>query len=252
MKKAVLFLIFSLLISIVLFGQNKLIMDAGDLPPHTSPVLDGHGMLAKILSESLKDKGWSIEYNFYPVARLIQMMSNGNIRGTFTAEAAIDKNDFYYVPLQINRLIFFYMKDKFPHGLSFTTLSDLSEYVVGTVRGTPSEAVLTAAGISIESAVDEVQNFKKLQSGRIDLVSTVDVFGLYQIKENGFNIDDFGMTNSYDESVSIFAILNSDPIAAKVIGDINDGFKAAKRNGRLLEILEGYLGKGNVPDYLIP
>ena len=237
-----------------LYGQEKknIIIYGINFPPLSAPELSGYGLLPQAVSESLKEKNYNIKYKFLPMARLISNLKNEKIKIAFINKLEVDTDKYYMKILHNSKVVFFYKKSKFPKKLNFSDLSEVAKYRLGVVRGAPTIDSFKKAGIIIELATDETNNFKKLQAERVDLVSTVDSFGWYTLKKIKENLKDFAVTNLTFDTDTVIAISKSTSDGIQIFKDISEGYETIKRNGKLIRIFETYFGKGNVPINSIP
>jgi ABC-type amino acid transport substrate-binding protein len=252
MKRFYLVLISFLVLSSVLYGQTKVVITATDLAPLCSASMKDTGLLPQIIAEALKEKNYSIEYFFQPMARVVTNIANKSIDVAFISRFLVDEKNYYIKSLLLSNVVFFYKKSKFPNGLQYTDLSELKKYHIGVVRGAPTIEMLEKAGLKLDLAADEFLDFNKLQADRLDLLSTVDVFGWYTIKKNGADINDYSVSKSMMLIDSAIIISKSMPNSKKIFDDIDTGYTTIKTNNKLLQILEIYFGKGKVQSYSIP
>ena len=143
------------------------------------------------------------------------------------------------VPLLKTKLVFFFKKDKFPDGVRYENLSDLSDQRIGDLRGSPQVEIFKENGIKIEFANEIIQNFKKLEANRVDLIICSDLSGL-QIVKDFFpdSIDDFDMT---EESLYI---IDDGIIFLKekeeMVNKFKKGLEVIKENGTYQKIVDKY------------
>lgn len=238
--------------SALLFGETALVVSATDLPPLGGPALEGNGVLGRMVSEALKGRGYRITFEYMPFARIVTSLQNRALQAAFFNRVQASEKDYFVEPILRTSVVFFYKKAQFPGGLTFTDLRELSSYRIGVVRGAPTIPLLENAGIHPDLAADELQDFRKLQSDRVDLVSTLDLFGWHALGQIGANPDDYGISASVVVVESCFLLSRSIPNAQTIQRDFLAGLDAAKKNNQLKRILESVYGSNRVPEYAIP
>lgn len=244
------------LLAMVLFpgllgADTKLVVTATDLPPLGSPSLEGNGVLGRFVSEAFQGKNYLVSYEYLPFARIVTSLEANTVPAAFFNRFQANERDYHVIPILRSQVVFFYKKGRFPQGLSFQDLKELGKYRIGIVRGAPTIGALEEAGIVPDLAADEAQDFRKLQNDRVDLVSTVDIFGWYALKELNANRDEYGVTSPLFLVESCLLVSRTLPEARRITEDFRTGFEAAKKSGRLRSILESVYGP-LVPEYAVP
>lgn len=251
MKKFITILLSCCMLSISTFADEKITIGLLEAPPMLEETAPGYGLTARILSECLKDKGYEIDYEFYPYLRLIKMLKDGELYGGLLALSEEDSELFLVKPMYYFQLTFFYKKSAFPEGVTYSTLKDLQKYRIGVLRGAPQIPDFEAAGIITETVHSEEANFMKLQADRIDLASTVEIMGLKALRDLHENLDDYGMTAPLQTMPTIFAAPKDQKNIAQFLNDLHTGYEDALKNGAILKILESFYGEGKVPDWVL-
>jgi len=128
--------------------------------------------LLKIIWQELGIKPQQI--NVYPWARAYKMLKDGNNVMLFTTAKTEDRvNLFKWVcPVSANtRTVLISLAKKRP---VISSPDELKNCKIGIVRGDAAEQILLASGFSsdqMDSVSTLVQNIKKLDTGRIDLIA---------------------------------------------------------------------------------
>ena len=146
----------------------------GEFTPWTSANLKHGGFTNHVISEAFKLEGYDVKFTFYPWKRTYEAAKDGNgFQATSywypSEERARDY--FYSHPLQIDRTVFFHLKDSpLPN---WKTLDDLKGKRIGATREytyTPEFWAAQKSGrLNIQVANSDEVNFNKLINGRIDL-----------------------------------------------------------------------------------
>lgn len=196
--------------------------------------------------------------NYQPMARSVQSFGEGR----FVAHVGSRNVLFVSVPkdqidsmLLGNYSIFFhYLKSRQPGPApSYDKLSDLKDYRIASLVGTPTIKILKKAHLKVDSGPNLDSGLMKLMKGRVDLWASVGSTAIYLAERN------------YPERAGDLAHIEK-PIFAGSI-DMNfrkdheeyplrkqqfsKGMDIIYANGTYMDILESYFGKGLVPAYIL-
>ena len=146
----------------------------GEFMPWTSANLNHGGFTNHVISEAFKLEGYDVKLTFYPWKRAYEAAKDGKeFQGTSYWYPSEERaRDYYYShPLQIDRTVFFHLKDKpLP---DWKTLDDFKGMRIGATRAytyTPEFWEAQKSGrLNIQVANSDEVNFNKLINGRIDL-----------------------------------------------------------------------------------
>lgn len=170
--------VLALLMSGAALAQTRLLIASGELPPYVSEqradsflqdLFDAIGPLMNV----------RFEFVFMPWKRCEIAVARHEVWGAvpYVPTPEREQQMLFSAPLYDKKTVFFYYADK-PRAWVFESLEDLRGQRVGAVRGYFYEAMLLQAGLTLDYAVSEESNFRKLQAGRVDLVPAVDAVGL--------------------------------------------------------------------------
>ena len=135
--------------------------------------------MAELVREAFKRSGYNLKIAYYPWARVVKMAKDGAVDGYFPEYYSDELKEDFFVssPIPGGPLGFFKKKGK---SISYSTLNDLRPYSIGVVRGYINTAEFDAADyLKKDEANDDLQNFKKLLAGRVDLIVADKYVGLY-------------------------------------------------------------------------
>jgi polar amino acid transport system substrate-binding protein len=91
-----------------------------------------------------------------------------------------DKIYDFSAPLYTSASDFFaYSKDGTKPDIPYETLADLRNYRIGGIQGYYYQKMFKEAGLDVDYALNEEQNFQRLQLGRIDLFPAATTVGWY-------------------------------------------------------------------------
>ena len=242
MKKFI--FLFAMTVLIVSGHANaaKLHFAEGEWVPYVSQDLHNNGVSAEIVSAALQAVGLDVEYSFYPWKRSLIMVEKGAAVGSFpwskTPERA--KVLLYSDPIHSTREVLFYLKDRFPDGVEFNALPDLSSYVFGGTRGYWYEDYFIKHGLNVDYVADPETSFMKLEKGRVDFVPENELVGWsYLRKLFPGNESKFSATRKAYRSEKMYVIFN------KKNGRVprnrfNEGLRIIRKNGIYDAILKKY------------
>jgi polar amino acid transport system substrate-binding protein len=206
----------------------------------------GFGLGRDIVTEAFEAVALPTDFYIFPMIRNVrsiareQSTANLGVFRWFQAQGMSEQVD--HVDILNMHFVFFYKKARFPHGISFEQLSDLSPYVIGNVRGSATSQLIEKATLDVSFATQVAQNFKKLEAGRIDLAIAVDLAG-WQIIHDLYP----GEMNTF---ATIEKTIMTEPLALifrKEDHDLRDAFVQGLyhlvSSRRYMEILHQYYGQ---------
>ncbi|OOF26552.1 hypothetical protein BZJ19_05365 [Salinivibrio proteolyticus] len=146
----------------------------GEFAPLMSARVKHGGLVSHIVTEALANSGYEVEYGFFPWKRAFVMAKNGRWDGSvawgYTAERA---NDFAYSDPIYPERIYLYYRQHFVFDWQDDT--DLQGVKLGVNRGYLDEYMLQqmqkrGLDINYQTTTTELQNFRALLGGRVDVV----------------------------------------------------------------------------------
>jgi polar amino acid transport system substrate-binding protein len=151
-------------------AARTLHLAATECPPYYSPSLPGGGPVAQLTLAALRQAGYQVELRFLPWARALRLGEQGQVDGLVGVwhspqrEAAF----LYSLPVVSNRIVLCGLQGRMP--ARFTSFEALRPQVIGIVRGYANPPALADAQVRTEEVDNDLQNLRKLQAERIDLV----------------------------------------------------------------------------------
>lgn len=157
---------------------------SSELPPYVSES-PGQSFLSSLLPEIGKLMGVHFEIRFMPWKRCEAAVEQGEAWAAMPYVITVERQQHFAfsAPLYHKRTVFFQYLDEGEQPIRYRKLADLRPYRVGVVNGYYYVPMLEQAGVPIDLAGSEVQNLRKLRSGRVDLAPAVDVVGWYLIRQ---------------------------------------------------------------------
>lgn len=145
-----------------------------DWPPFTGPNLPDQGRSTAIVQAALAGASLTLQVDFLPWQRaLTSGLQDPDFQGYFPEyqDAEMARRCLLSQPIGYSPLGFAERADA---PVTWTQLADLAERRIGIVRGYVNnpefDALAAAGGLTVEAAVDDATNLRKLAAGRLDLV----------------------------------------------------------------------------------
>ena len=151
-------------------------------PPYVYDQPEDGGYATEVLKAAFSASKYDIKLAFFPWARVVQTAGKNSYAGYFPEyySKRIEKQFYFSDPFPAGPLVFFKRKHD---SISYANLEDLRSYTIGVVRGyINSEAFDTASFLTKFESNNDLQNFRMLFAGRIDLVVADRYVGYYLVK----------------------------------------------------------------------
>ncbi|MCP3925291.1 MAG: amino acid ABC transporter substrate-binding protein [Desulfobacterales bacterium] len=250
MKKIMWILILSIFLSQPLSAESVNVITY-HYPPYV--VGDGSGILELILHKVSKYTKHKIKFEKYPLKRASLTFGGDYKDKLFLGVYHNLPKQPVSVRTQIfirTRIVSVYYKKDFPK-FNYTSFEELKGKTIGVLFGNPFNRVLVKYGLKQEKNSQLKNNLKKLVNQRIDfwLVPDITAYQLIEKEMPGMR-DLFGFFEDRKAIplLPISLVAGEESNKKKVFTDICTGLKKIVKNGKCLKILEGFYGKGLVPD----
>lgn len=142
---------------------------ATEFPPYTSATLPGGGIACAITRAALERSGWTMSLAFRPWARALSEFRQGLHDGVIGTWHSAERAATMRFPRDlglINRIGFMARAGS---GLKVEELSQLAGLRIGTVLGYANPERFERARLTLDPAVDDLANLRKLLAGRVEL-----------------------------------------------------------------------------------
>ncbi|WP_090383146.1 substrate-binding periplasmic protein [Pseudomonas anguilliseptica] len=140
-----------------------------EYPPYSSEQLPNGGSIVALTRRAFAVRGHPLQIDFLPWARARVELSNGNYQGALALwpkevkeEGLLPSRPLFYSELGL------FIRDGYP--LQFNQLQELRGKTLGIVRGYGYPQHILDAGLTLEDAVDDISNLRKLNARRFDMV----------------------------------------------------------------------------------
>lgn len=234
--------------SININANEKITVAAFEYPPIYQNE-ESKGLSCEIVIESFKTVGVDVEIIFQPVTRMVVMVADGQamcgIGGTVLFELPEIKSKVTIsLPVQYVSQGFFYSKKKFPNGINYKNLDELSGYNIGVLNGSGIMKFLEKnKSLHLDPNTIHDGSAKQLQSGRIDLWAIVDLTGIMYMNKlfakEAVNYTYSKPFNKGDVSVVFSKKLDPNNIYKN---KFMEGLAKIKKSGKYMEIMAKYYG----------
>ncbi len=130
-----------------------------------------------LLHEIFNDlPGYSLKIKSVPWKRCLLLIEAGKIDGTFSLFKKPERLAYmnFTMPVVLDRSVIWYSSINFKTPLSWSRFQDLAQYKIGVIRGEnfnkEIDQLISSQQIKTFHVTNDVQNFKKLALGRIDII----------------------------------------------------------------------------------
>jgi ABC-type amino acid transport substrate-binding protein len=231
-----------------LAANEKIVVMAFEYPPIYQNDKD-KGLSGDIVVEAFKAVNIDVEMQFYPVSRMVRNVSSGQavcgIGGAILFAAPdVAANVTVSSVIQFVSQTFLYDVRKYPAGITFANLADMSRYRIGVLNGSGIMKLLEKTKeLKLDTNTTHDGTAKQLQIGRVDVWAIVDLTGIMYMKklfpEEATN---YKFTKSFNlGDVSVVFSRQMDP--NNVYNDkFKEGLAAIKKNGTYMQIMARYYG----------
>ena len=157
--------------------------------PWTGKRLKFDGFVNHVVAEAFQRAGYAVRYTYLPWKRALGETRKGKYSALSYVYYSKDRDKEFYLsdPISSEKIVLFHLKSR-PIS-DWKTLDDLKEYKIGATRGyTYSREFWQAAEsrrLNVDVTDNDIQNFKKLFAGRIDIFPSGLVNG-YRILQKEF------------------------------------------------------------------
>ncbi|NIR50951.1 transporter substrate-binding domain-containing protein [candidate division KSB1 bacterium] len=218
----------------------------GEWSPYVTQRIDGFGVMTKIVTAVLNDMELKPEYTFLHFYKGYELVKEGSIRGTFPyfKTEPREREMFFSDSLFAVRYVFFYQKDRFKDISKIKRLADLAGYKVAIIKGYSYGKKIDAALANMRgvSAYNEINAFRMLQKGEIDLLPASEKVGQDLIRRYfGDAPYEFGIIpDLYSEEYVYFIVSKSESRNKRFIEAFNRSLRKIRQNGVYNDIVNSY------------
>ena len=161
-------------------AEPQLRMATLEYPPYSTEQRPDGGSIVALTRRAFAVRGYPVQIDFLPWARVRAELGNGNYQGALALWPKEVKEERLHPsrPLFYSELGLFIRND---YPLQFSQLQELRGQTLGIVRGYGYPQHILDAGLTLEDAVDDISNLRKLNARRFDMVLLERVVGNHLI-----------------------------------------------------------------------
>ena len=229
-----------LVLSTSAFADRNITLATLDWQPYVGSDMKNYGFNAEIITEALKQVGYTVNIEFMPWDDVISKTRQGLYDGAFPEYYSKERSEnFVYSSFFSNSLLGFYKRKE--SNITYKTLHDLKPYKIGIVTGyINTEEFDSATYLKKVESDSDLESLKKLISGEVDLIIIDKLVAQYIIRND--LPEAAGRLEFVDPPLVIhplFLILpkkltNSEQIK----NDFNKGFDIISHNGTVDAIMK--------------
>jgi polar amino acid transport system substrate-binding protein len=189
----------SIVVSVIIgFGGSSLIdgsasaeqlvtIAAHEYSPWAGKNLKFNGFVNHVITEAFRRGGYTVKYTYLPFKRGVRETKNGEYSALSYVYISKDREKEFYLsdPISAEKIVLFNLKSN--PIKDWNTLDDLKQYKFGATRGYTYTGEFWKAAESKRLKVDltdnDLQNFKKLFVGRIDIFPSGLVNGYHLLQK---------------------------------------------------------------------
>jgi polar amino acid transport system substrate-binding protein len=158
--------------------------------PWTGKNLKSNGFVNHVITEAFQRRGYTVKFTYLPWKRGVTETKNGQYSALSYVYWSKDREKEFYLsePISVEKIVLFHLKSN--PIKNWKILDELKNYKFGATRGYTYTKEFWKAAESKQLTVDvtnsDIQNFKKLLAGRIDIFPSGLVNG-HSILQKEFN-----------------------------------------------------------------
>lgn len=216
----------------------------GEWPPYTSKKMAHYGIYSRIVTAAFALEGIKVEYGFSPWVRSYLQVIEGSWDGSLTWASTPKKEAevLFSDPVFHHKKVFFHLKSS---DFNWHTFNDLKNIKIGaTRRYTYSREFDQAAHegtINVAYTTSDIQNFKKLLFGRLDVFPS-DIEVGYELLNTSFTPEQVNLITHHPKPIQvtythvIFTKKNPKK-SQRLLKLFNSGLNKLRSSGRYDELL---------------
>lgn len=240
------------LLTLKVYGANpdasahtpkSLVLVTSEFKPYMMDRLEAPGLFSEIVVSAYKKAGYTVKVVFLPWKRAVLSVKAGKYDGLVGANHSEKRAEFMLFSNAVIKAnyAFFALKSR---NITYRTLSDLSTYRVGYLRGgIVLDQFHKADWLKKEEVRDHEQAINMLRAGRFDLILSQKLLIPYHLKEQGLHFEGESieaLSPNYGSLKAYTTVSKHHPEGSKVIKHFNEGLRAIVMSGEYQKILKKY------------
>ncbi len=210
-----------------------------DYPPYSSRLYPGGGAMAAVVREALAVKGYRVEIDTRPWARVLRDKDKFDGVLVLWPDEVTAMSLHHYLPIFRSRVGFYTRVDT---PVDTRNLAALYQRTVGIARGYGYPRVVFESGFDLVEQTDDLTNLRMLHGRRFDLVVIERPVGEHIIKTQlPEALDKLVWNEPALAEVSLgLALVRNDARSEQLHRDLDAGVAALKKSGRLAQIIRDF------------
>ena len=230
-------------------AQTAFKIGSPSFPPYVYALDDGEitGLATEIVAGIFQSMEIDYETRIYPWARVLNMLTEGEIHALYTIMKNTEREAIFYYPeepITHSKWVFFIRRTD-AGKLKFDSFDDLKGKRIGLIRDTkytPALWEFVEKEQNYELVAQEPQNFEKLVNNRIDYLVTEYTVGMSVAKTLGIENDIVALTDNPLESTPLYIAFSQKMVKKEFVDRFSNELKNFKA-GRYEKILKKYIEK---------
>lgn len=211
---------------------------AEEWSPFSSLDLKYNGLMCRIITEAFALENVTVEYGFFPGARALQLVKNGEWDAVGGWTPTEERSQYYYFSdtLLNETVVFFHLKTL---AFDWKKWSDLDGLRIGATidyyYGKGFEQAEKKDMLLVERVYSDEQNFKKLIAGRLDLFAVNLESGLTLVSDKFSSTEAESVTYHkfpLDEGPLVLMFSKKDEKNKRLVDLFNKGLKKLRATGK--------------------
>lgn len=237
-----------LLLLILLFSwgcySKQLTIAIGEYPPFSGQQLEQQGIVPRIIRAAFATQDYTVKFEFMPWGRSFKAAKLGRYDAAAYWFCTPKRAQTFHCsePLYYEATYFYYHKRKPLQ--TWSTLEDLEDFIIGATQGYSYTAefwqLAKKQKLNVDEVTSDLQNFKKLIKGRIDLFPIAKIPATHLLKQH-FSAEDIEQISFNNKPLltksSHLMFLKDNPNSKQLLALFNQGLESIKRSGQYDAIL---------------
>lgn len=227
------------------WGYSKPLRFASmEYPPFYGSQLGNNGPFIDIVRQAYAISNVEIEILFLPWSRAIEWSKKGKVDGLIAPWRTKEREDYllFSSPIYPNQMVFY---KTLAQPVEFSSYQDLAkkDLVLGSVRGYFLLDKLASSGVDIHYVNNDIQNFKLLSKGRVQLILVDKHYAEYVLQSPVLHeaLNKVELIDSIvEERMQYIAISRNTRRSAYKLSLLEHGLRELKKTGKYNQILRAH------------
>ncbi|MBM9512810.1 substrate-binding periplasmic protein [Desulfogranum marinum] len=206
------------------------------------------GYVAQLVKMAFANSNYEVKLSFFPWARALRVASNGTFAGYFPEYYSEQRSEEFYFSESFPAAPLVLFKRK-KDVIEYSNLRDLEPYTIAVVTGyVNTEEFDKATYLKKEKTTSDLQNFKMLMAGRVDLVVADKYVGYYLVKNylpESLQFIDV-IDPPLDRKKLYLCVSKKHPDAVMILQAFNNGLYNMRNNGFLENLTQRFFSQNDI------